>query len=78
MGLIRAAGASPCGVAIAVDRMERGLGALSAVQEVEQQHAMPVVSIVNLDDLMTYLGATPDSAALLAAIAAYRQQYGVA
>ena len=78
VGLIQAAGATPCGVAIAVDRMERGLGALSAVQEVEQQHAMPVVSIVNLDDLMTYLGTTPDSAALLAAIAAYRQQYGVA
>lgn len=78
VGLIQAAGATPCGVAIAVDRMERGLGALSAVQEVEQQHAMPVVSIVNLDDLMTYLGATPDSAALRAAIAAYRQQYGVA
>ncbi len=77
VGLIQAAGAIPCGVAIAVDRMERGLGALSAVQEVEQQHAMPVVSIVNLDDLMTYLGAAPDSAALLAAIAAYRQQYGV-
>ncbi len=78
VGLIQAAGATPCGVAIAVDRMERGLGALSAVQEVEQQHAMPVVSIVNLDDLMTYLGTTPDSAALRAAIAAYRQQYGVA
>jgi orotate phosphoribosyltransferase len=78
VGLIQAAGARPCGVAIAVDRMERGLGALSAVQEVEQQHAMPVVSIVNLDDLMTYLGIAPDSADLLAAIAAYRQQYGVA
>jgi orotate phosphoribosyltransferase len=78
VGLIQAAGARPCGVAIAVDRMERGLGAFSAVQEVEQQHAMPVVSIVNLDDLMTYLGIAADSAALLAAIAAYRQQYGVA
>jgi len=78
VGLIQAAGATPCGVAIAVDRMERGLGALSAVQEVEQQHAMPVVSIVNLDDLMTYLGVAPASADLLAAIAAYRQQYGVA
>lgn len=78
VGLIQAAGATPCGVAIAVDRMERGLGALSAVQEVEQQHAMPVVSIVNLDDLMTFLDARPDSATLLAAIAAYRQQYGVA
>jgi orotate phosphoribosyltransferase len=78
VGLIRAAGAQPCAVAIAVDRMERGLGTLSAVQEVEQQQGMPVVSIINLDDLMSYLVATPASAELRAAIAAYRQQYGVA
>lgn len=78
VGLIRAAGATPCAVTIAVDRMERGLGELSAVQEVEQQQGMPVVSIVNLDDLMSYLAVTPESAALLASIGAYRQQYGVA
>ncbi len=77
VALIGAAGATPCGVAIAVDRMERGQGELSAVQEVEKQHGMPVVSIVNLDDLTDYLRAQPDSAALLAAIQAYRDQYGV-
>jgi orotate phosphoribosyltransferase len=77
VALIGAAGATPCGVAIAVDRMERGQGELSAVQEVEKQHGMSVVSIVNLDDLTDYLRAQPDSAALLAAIQAYRDQYGV-
>ena len=75
--LIRAAGATPCGVAIALDRMERGLGALSAVQEVEQQHGLPVISIVNLDDLMAYLADKPEWQATLAAIRAYRAQYGV-
>ena len=77
VALIGAAGATPCGVAIAVDRMERGQGELSAVQEVEKLHGMPVVSIVNLDDLVDYLRGQPDSAALLAAIRAYRDQYGV-
>ena len=75
--LIRAAGATPCGVAIALDRMERGLGALSAVQEVEQQHGLPVISIVNLDDLMAYLADKPEWQATLTAIRAYRAQYGV-
>jgi orotate phosphoribosyltransferase len=75
--LINAAGAQPCGVAIALDRMERGQGVLSAVQEVEQQHKMPVVSIVNLDDLMAFLADKPEWQATLAAIQGYRDQYGV-
>jgi orotate phosphoribosyltransferase len=76
--LINAAGAQPCGVAIALDRMERGQGVLSAVQEVEQQHTLPVVSIVNLDDLTSYLEGHPEWVATLAAIRGYRAQYGVA
>jgi len=75
--LIRAAGARPCGVAIALDRMERGLGHLSAVQEVIQNYGMPVVSIVNLDDLSLYLTGKPGWAATLAAIQAYRAEYGI-
>ena len=43
--LIRQHGAQPCGVAIALDRMERGSGTLSAVQEVSQSYGMPVISI---------------------------------
>jgi len=75
--LIRAAGARPCGVAIALDRMERGLGHLSAVQEVVQEYGMPVVSIVSLDDLSRYLAAKQGWAATLAAIQTYRAEYGV-
>lgn len=75
--LIRAAGARPCGVAIALDRMERGLGHLSAVQEVVQDYGMPVISIVNLDDLGHHLTGKPGWAATLAAIQAYRDEYGV-
>jgi orotate phosphoribosyltransferase len=78
VGLIRAAGAKPCGVAIAVDRMERGTGPLSAVQEVEQTFHIPVVAIATLDDLIGYLQGEPGMSAPLAAISRYREQYGVA
>jgi len=76
VGIIRAANATPAGVMIALDRQERGGGPLSAAQEVRQQHGIPVLSIVNLSHLETYLGERPDSAALLAAIRAYRAEYG--
>jgi len=75
--LIRAAGATPCGVAIALDRMERGQGNLSAVQEVSRDYGLPVVNIVNLNDLSNYLADKPEWSDTLAAIARYRGQYGV-
>src|SRR5574344_720243 len=58
--LIRAAGAQPAGVAIALDRMERGLGVLSAVQEVERDFGLPVIAVANLEHLMTYLQDHPE------------------
>jgi len=75
--LIRQHAAQPCGVAIAIDRMERGSGTLSAVQEVSQSYAMPVISISDLDSLIGYLQSHPAMAANSAAVAAYRAQYGV-
>jgi len=75
--LIRAAGATPCGVAIALDRMERGLSELSAVQEVSRDYGIPVIGIVNLDDLALHLDGKPEWRTTLAAIQAYRDQYGV-
>lgn len=75
--LIRAAGATPAGVAIALDRMERGQGELSAVQEVAQQYGLPVVAIATLKDLLAFLENSPELAAHLDAVRAYRQRYGV-
>ncbi|AXK38641.1 orotate phosphoribosyltransferase [Crenobacter cavernae] len=75
--LIRDAGAEPAGVAIALDRMERGTGALSAVQEVEQQYGLPVVAIATLDDILGFLADSPELSANLAAVEAYRAEYGV-
>ena len=76
-GIILAGNATPCGVMVALDRMERGLGPLSAVQEVEQNYNIPVVSIATLDDLVSYLESDRVFSRELAAVNRYREQYGV-
>ena len=76
--IIRAAGAEPTGVVIALDRMERGKGAQSAVQEVRDTFGMPVIAVATLDDLIGYLGDSPQLAANLDAVQAYRDTYGIA
>lgn len=75
--LIRQAGAEPCGVVIALDRMERGEGELSAVQEVRRNYNVPVVSIATLDDLLGYLEGGDETIQNLHAIRMYRDKYGV-
>jgi orotate phosphoribosyltransferase len=75
--IIRAAGAAPCGVVIALDRMERGSGTQSAAQEVRSQFGIPVISIATLADLTTFLGARADMARQLQAVERYRKEYGV-
>ncbi|MDH5357893.1 MAG: orotate phosphoribosyltransferase [Gammaproteobacteria bacterium] len=75
--IIKAAGAVPAGVIIALDRQERGQNVQSAIQEVEAEHHIPVISIICLDDLLTYLQNNVELAEYLADVEAYRQQYGV-
>ncbi len=81
--LIRAAGAVPCGVVVALDRMERGQhtgqegGELSAVQEVQRNYGIPVLSIATLDDLLSYLQDNVEMAQNLLAVQSYRDRYGV-
>ena len=75
--LIRAAGAQPAAVAIALDRMEKGSGERSAVQEVEADYGMPVISIANLQDLLGYLSDRQDFAENRVAVQKYRESYGV-
>ncbi|MFM8899025.1 MAG: orotate phosphoribosyltransferase [Burkholderiales bacterium] len=80
VALIQAAGAKPCGVAIALDRQEKaGDSELSATQFVQTQLNLPVVAIATLVDLMQYLRVEkdPQLAAHLSAVAAYRDRYGV-
>ena len=75
--LIEAEGATPAAVAIALDRMEKGTGDKSAVQEVEQQYGLPVVSIANLRDLLSLLENDENFKSYLAPVQAYRERYGV-
>jgi len=75
--LIRAAGATPVAVVIALDRQERGQGELSAVQEVEKDFGIPVISVASLTDLIDYLSGHPELENKLADVREYRVRYGV-
>ena len=77
VAMIRSHGAEPAGVLIALDRMERGQGELSAVQEVQQQFGIPVIAIASLDDLVGYLENTSGMAGNQEKVQAYRTQYGI-
>jgi orotate phosphoribosyltransferase len=77
LSLIGEAGATPAGVLISLDRQERGRGELSAIQEVERDHGLRVASIVALEDLLGYLHEQGDRPEQLAAVEAYRAEYGV-
>jgi orotate phosphoribosyltransferase len=73
---IRAAGAIPAGVVLALDRQERGQSALSAVQEVQKTFSIPVIRIITLADIIEHLetASRPDE---LADLRNYRTRYGV-
>lgn len=76
--LIRAAGATPVGVAISLDRQEKGLDSeLSAVQAMERSHGLRVISIATLADLLGYLHNQAGNPETMAAVANYREKYGV-
>ena len=75
--IIAAAGAQVAGLVISLDRQERGQGPYSAVQELKQSLGIPVISIVQLDDLIDILEESGDNERHLEPVLAYRQQYGV-
>jgi orotate phosphoribosyltransferase len=77
LALIRDHGAEPAGVLIALDRQERGLGDLSAAQEVARDYGIPVLAITSLADVLAYAGERPELAGEHARLKAYRERYGV-
>lgn len=77
MQIIQAQGAQAAGVLIALNREERGQGALSAIQEVERDFSMPVISIVSLAQVLEYLADDVGLKQHLPAVEAYRAQYGI-
>jgi orotate phosphoribosyltransferase len=75
--IIRSAKATPAGVIIALDRQEKGQSDQSAIQQVESELNIPVISIICLADLLNYIKNTPALITYLADVEAYRQRYGV-
>jgi orotate phosphoribosyltransferase len=76
--IIRASGATPAGVLLALDRQERSSGGdYSAVQEVRSQYQIPVISVISLSDLMHHVSRT-GQAGELSSMRQYRERYGLA
>lgn len=74
--IIRAANATPAAVLIALDRQEKGLGEISAIQEVTERFSLPVTAIISLSNIIDYLKSTGDTTQLTA-IEAYQARYGI-
>ncbi|KAJ3189186.1 hypothetical protein HDU85_002811 [Gaertneriomyces sp. JEL0708] len=76
--IIKGEGASLSGVLIALDRQEKGTGTdLSAIQQVEKEYGVPVVSIVTLGDVLEYLQEVGGFNTAVAGIQAYREEWGI-
>ena len=74
--VIESAGATPCGIVVSLDRQERGTGSESAIQEIERDFKLPVISLFCLDDLVDYLSQRPEMADKLERVSQYRAEYG--
>jgi len=76
--IIKSHGAEPAGVVIALDRMEKGKSELSAIQEVEKEYGIPVINIIDLNDIIAYLEQSSDSdnKQYLEAMQRYQREYG--
>lgn len=77
VALIRANGATPAGVLVALDRQERGQGSQSAAQEIASQFGIPVIAIARLEELLLLAAERPELATHHARLQAYRAEYGV-
>jgi orotate phosphoribosyltransferase len=78
MAMIEAApGATPAATLIALDRQEKGKAEESAIQEVERDYAIPVISIVKLEQVLAYVAEQPELKQYAESIKAYRKKYGV-
>ena len=77
--IINSNGARLNGIAVAMDRQEKGIGSLSAIQEIEKLYQIKVVSIISLKDIINYLTASKNEQLqpYLDAVVAYREEYGV-
>lgn len=77
VALIKELGGVPCGVVVAIDRQEKGESTLSAIQEVEKNHGIPVISLMNLNEIKNFLMSHEILSENLSALEEYQKRYGV-
>ena len=79
MDLFERTGTTPAGILVALDRQERGTGTKSAIQEIEEEYKIPVLSIISLEQIVNYLRDQKDPALAsnLEAVQKYREEFGV-
>jgi orotate phosphoribosyltransferase len=77
VALIKELGGLPCGVVVAIDRQEKGESTLSAIQEVEKNHGIPVISLMNLNEIKKFLMSHEILSENLSALEDYQKRYGV-
>lgn len=75
--LILKEGAKPCGIAISIDRQEKGRGLLSAVDEIKETHHLPICHLTSLKEIMHFIASHKDYAPHLDAMRAYQGQFGI-
>lgn len=77
MALLRASGARPVAVLVGIDRQEKGTGELSAIQEIERDYSVKVISVIGLDDIVEYIKGQEGLHEQLRWIETYRDEYGI-
>jgi orotate phosphoribosyltransferase len=77
VNLILEEGAQPSGIAISIDREEKGSGALSAVEEIKATHRLPVCHLTSLKEIMRYIESNATFASHMDAMRAYQKEYGI-
>lgn len=77
LSMLKDGGAHASAIIVGLDRQERGKGELSAIQEIEQETGVPVISIIKLTNIMEYLASQADGTETLKRVEQYRKDYGV-
>ena len=77
INLIASAGANVTGIIVGLDRKEKGLTKYSAIQEIQRDYEIPIVSIVDIDDIIQHVAQHKSSKHLLSNISEYREKFGV-
>lgn len=77
LDIVRAEGAQVSGVIVGLDRKERGRGKLSAIQEIEAEHHITVTSIVDIEDILTYIRGSQLDDSIVDRIQKYQSKYGI-